>query len=141
MAHSLHLIVTGAIEECHGVVSVINTARQITNAARMSNEAIAKLHEIQEQVGLAVAALIHDVPNRWNTMLFMLQRLLEQKKALIAMSAEMDLGGSNSEDQWTLMDAIVKVLEPFEEATRTVCQDDASISSVIPCIQALRTNF
>lgn len=141
MAHSLHLIVTGAIEECHGVVSVINTARQITNAARMSNEAIAKLHEIQEQVGLAVAALIHDVPNRWNTVLFMLQRLLEQKKALIAMSAEMDLGGSISEDQWTLMEAIVKVLEPFEEATRTVSQDDASISSVIPCIQALRATL
>lgn len=138
MAHSLHLIVTGAIEECHGVVNVINTARQITNTVHMSNKAIAKLHEIQERLGLTVAALIHDVPTRWNTVLFMLQRLLEQKSALIAMSTEMDLGGSVSEHQWTLMEAIVKVLEPFEEATRTVCQDDSSISSVIPCIQALR---
>lgn len=138
MADSLHLIVTGAIEECHGVVSVINTARQITNTIHTSNKAIAKLHEMQEQLGLAVAALVHDMPTRWNTVLFMLQRLLEQKKALIAMSAEVDLGGSVSEHQWTLMEAIVKVLEPFEEATRTVCQDDTSISSVIPCIQALR---
>lgn len=138
MAHSLHLIVTGAIEECDGVVSVINTARQITNAVHMSNKAITKLHEIQEQHGLAVAALIHDVPTKWNTVLFMLQRLLEQKKALIAMSTEMDFGGSVSEHQWTLMEAVVKVLEPFEEATRTMCQDDTSISSVIPCIQALR---
>lgn len=136
MAHSLHLIVTGAIEECHGVVSVINAARQITNTVHMSNKAIAKLHEIQEQLGLAMAALVHDVPTRWNTVLFMLQRLLEQKKALIAMATEMDLGVL--EHQWTLMEAIVKVLEPFEEATHTLCQDDTSISSVIPCIQALR---
>lgn len=139
MPHSLHLIVTGSIEECHGVVSVINTARQITNTVHMSNKALTKLHERQEQLGLSVAALIHDVPTRWNTVLFMLQRQLEQKKALIAMSTEVDLGVSISEHQWTLMEAIVKVLEPFEEATRTVCQDDTSISSVIPCIQALRT--
>ncbi|XP_049437940.1 zinc finger BED domain-containing protein 4-like [Epinephelus fuscoguttatus] len=138
MAHSLHLIVTGAIEECHGVVSVINTARQITNTVHMSNTAVAKLHEIQDKLGLTEAALVHDVPTRWNTVLFMLQRLLEQKKALVAMSTEVDLGGSLSEHQWTLMEAIVKVLEPFEEATCTVCQDDSSISSVIPCIQALR---
>lgn len=138
MAHSIHLIVTGAIEECSGVVSVINTARQITNTVHMSNEASAKLHETQDQLGLAVAALIQDVPTRWNTVLFMLQRLLEQKKALIVISTETDLGGSVSEHQWTLMEAIVKVLEPFEEATRTLCQDDTSISSVIPCIQALR---
>ncbi|XP_068454296.1 zinc finger BED domain-containing protein 4-like [Clinocottus analis] len=138
MAHSIHLIVTGAIEECHGVFTVINTARRITNAIHMSNKAVAKLHEVQERLGLAETALTHDVPTRWNTVLFMLQRLLEQKKALIDMSAEVDLGGSVAEPQWTLMKAIVKVLEPFEEATRTVCQDDASISSVIPCIQALR---
>ncbi|XP_068588825.1 zinc finger BED domain-containing protein 4-like [Cebidichthys violaceus] len=138
MAHSIHLIVTGAIEECHGVVTAINTARRITNTVHMSTKAVAKLHEMQEQLGLAEAALTHDVPTRWNTVLFMLQRLLEQKKALIDMSAEMDLGESVAEHQWTLIEAIVKVLEPFEEATRTVCQDDASISSVIPCIQALR---
>ncbi|XP_075958265.1 zinc finger BED domain-containing protein 4-like [Anarhichas minor] len=138
MAHSIHLIVTGAIEECHGVVTAINTARRITNTVHMSTKSVAKLHEIQERLGLAEAALTHDVPTRWNTVLFMLQRLLEQKKALIDMSTEMDLGGSLAEHQWTLMEAIVKVLEPFEEATRTVCQDDASISTVIPCIQALR---
>ena len=44
---------------------------------------------------------------------------------------------SQSDSQWTLMEDIVKVLEPFEEATHTVCQDDTCISSVIPCIQAL----
>ncbi|TNN60324.1 Zinc finger BED domain-containing protein 4 [Liparis tanakae] len=104
----------------------------------MSTKAVAKLRRIQERLGLAEAALTHDVPTRWNTVLFMLQRLLEQKEALVDMSAEADLGGSVAEPQWTLMEAIVKVLEPFEEATRTVCQDDASISSVIPCIQALR---
>lgn len=141
MAHSLHLIVTAAIEECHGVVSVINTARQITNTVHMSNKALAKLHEMQEQLGLTVAALIHDMPTRWNTALFMLQRLLEQKEALNAMAKVMNLGGSVSEHQWTLMEAIVTVLEPFEEATRTVCQDETSISSVIPCIQALRASL
>ena len=75
MAHFLHLIVTGAIEECHGVVSVINTAGQITKTVHMSNESKAKLHELQEHLGLAMSSLIHDVPNRLNTVLFMLHCL------------------------------------------------------------------
>ena len=89
MAHSLHLIITDAIEECHGVVSVIGTAIQITKTVHMSNETKAKPHELQEQLGLEVSSLSHDVPTRWNTV-FMLQRLLEQKKALTAMSTEID---------------------------------------------------
>ena len=30
----------------------------------------------------------------------------------------------------------MKILQPFEEATHTVCEDVASLSSVIPCVQA-----
>lgn len=33
----------------------------------------------------------------------------------------------------------MKILQPFEEATLTVCEDVASLSSVIPCVQALKT--
>ncbi len=118
--------------------SVINKARQITSTVHRSDKAVAELHEKQEQLGLAAAALIRDVPTRWSTVLFMLQGLLEHKKALIAMSAQMDFGGFFSEHQWTLMEAIVIVLKPFEEAARSVCPDDLCISSVIPCIQVLR---
>ena len=69
----------------------------------------------------------------------MLQRLLEQRRPLTTMSAEMDLGGVMSHHQWELVQAIMKILQPFEEATRTVCEDVASLSSVIPCVQALKT--
>ncbi|GAA6110435.1 zinc finger BED domain-containing protein 4-like isoform X1 [Tachysurus ichikawai] len=55
------------------------------------------------------------------------------------MSAEMDLGGVMSYHQWELVQAIVKILQPIEEATCTVCEDVASLSSVIPCVQALKT--
>ncbi|KAL1282447.1 hypothetical protein QQF64_001250 [Cirrhinus molitorella] len=69
----------------------------------------------------------------------MLQQLLEQRRPLTTMSAEMDLGDVMSHHQWELVQAIVKILQPFEEATRTVCEDVASLSSVIPCVHALKT--
>lgn len=119
MTHSLHLIVTAAIEECHGVVSVINTTRQITITVHMSNKAIAKLHEIQGKLGLGSGCSAC-----WSRR--------------IAVVRVMDLGVSVSEHQWTLMEAIVTVLEPFEEGKHPVCQDETSISSVICCIQASR---
>ena len=82
---------------------------------------------------------VHDVLTRWNSSFHMLQRLLEQRRPLTTMSAEMDLGGVMSHHQWELVQATMKILQPFEEATRTVCEDVASLSSVIPCVQALKT--
>eukprot|EP00064_Thunnus_orientalis_P004194 superscaffoldBa00000375_g4205 len=68
----------------------------------------------------------------------MLQWLLEQKRAIIAMGTQMDLGGSFSHHQWRIVEATVKILQPFEEATRNVCEDVTSLFSVIPCVQALK---
>lgn len=50
------------------------------------------------------------------------------------MSTEIDLSEPVSDSQWTLIEDVVKVLEPFEEAACTVCQDDTTISSVTQCI-------
>lgn len=36
------------------------------------------------------------------------------------------------------MKAAVNILQLFEEATRSVCEDVTSLSSVIPCVQALK---
>jgi len=139
MAHNLHLVVTAVLKECRGVTSVILIARKITGFVHRSNKAVNKLHKIQEELGLPKNTLVHDVSTRWNSSFHMLQRLLEQRRPLTTMCADMDLGGVMSHHQWELVQAIVKILQPIEEATRTVCEEVASLSSVIPCVQALKT--
>lgn len=53
----------------------------------------------------------------------------------------MDLGGSLSYHQWELLETSVKILRPFEEATGTISKDEASLSFVIPCVQALKATL
>lgn len=38
-------------------------------------------------------------------------------------------------DQWALLKAILNVLQPFEEATRLLCKDSASLGELLPLLQ------
>ena len=79
-----------------------------------------------------------DVQTRWNSTFYMVQRLIEQKKAVIAYSAEHDLPAVLTKHQWELMDKLVALLEPFEEITRQISSEDATLADVIPVVTALQ---
>ena len=49
------------------------------------------LHRIQEQLNCPVHMLIQDEPTCWNTMYYMLDRLLEQGQAITAANVELDV--------------------------------------------------
>ena len=61
--------------------------------------------------------LIQDVPTRWNSSYYMLERLVEQKKAITASSAECQPPTELRSHQWVLAEKVVKLLKVFEEAT------------------------
>jgi hypothetical protein len=64
----------------------------------------------------------------------MLQRLLEQKRAITVASTECGI----TAQQWTLAEKVVKLLVVFEEATREASGDYASCAIVIPIINTLK---
>ncbi|KAL3067487.1 hypothetical protein OYC64_017253 [Pagothenia borchgrevinki] len=85
-----------------------------------------------------VKRLQQDVQVRWNSSLYMLQSILEQKRALSVYAADYSLPATLTANQWTLMEKTAEVLAPFEELTRDVSRPTASAADVIPAITALK---
>ncbi|XP_041960023.1 zinc finger BED domain-containing protein 4-like isoform X2 [Alosa sapidissima] len=141
VACALHSVVTGALTQCRAVSHAITIGRKITAFVHSSNDATVKLHQIQVELGLPLNTLVLDVSTRWNSTFQMLRRLLEQKSAIVAMGTQLDSAGSLSHHQWELIEATLKILQPFEEATRNAFEDSTSLSSVIPCVQALKASI
>lgn len=71
---------------------------------------------------------------RWNSSLYMLQSLLERKRALSVFAAERTLPAALTANQWELMKKTADVLAPFEERTRDVNRETATAADVIPAI-------
>ena len=93
--------------------------------------------------------LIQDVVTRWNSTFLMYQRLIEQRWAIYAVFY--DENGTQSqykhlhlkEEQWSLMEQIVKVLEPLQIATTALCETEiVSCSLIYPVANGLlKTTF
>ena len=68
----------------------------------------------------------------------MLERLVEQKKAITAANTECQPPTELRAQQWILAEKVVKLLKVFEEATREISGDYSSASIVIPIINSLK---
>ena len=68
----------------------------------------------------------------------MLERLVEQKKAITAANTECQPPTELRAQQWILAEKVVKLLKVFEEATREINGDYSSASIVIPVINSLK---
>ena len=95
--------------------------------------------QIQNQLGLPQHILFQDVSTRWNSSFYMLQRLLEQKRAISVASTECTSAPTAIRvQQWTLAEKEVKVLVVFDEATREAGGDYASCAIITPIINTLK---
>ena len=113
--------------EARSVCWLIFSARKIVGHFRHLSSATSRLHEIQEELSLPKHQLKQDVVTRWNSTYHMLDRLLEQNRAITVFLAENDdktsKGMSLTARQWTLVVArVVKMLKPFDQLTREVSQ-------------------
>ena len=78
------------------------------------------------------------VSTRWNSDYYMIQRLMEEKAPL---SAEIALTGkveNLTTNEWKLAEGYVKILTPFEQASRELCGESyLTLSMKIPTLQGL----
>lgn len=105
---------------------------------------MAKLKEIQKQLGKSPLILLQDVVTRWNSTYYMVERILELEEALRTTMAL--LNSTNlpiiSVEEWQLLSDIKNVLQPMEEVTKIICgQSYVTLSSVIILTKGLENIY
>ena len=96
---------------------------------------------MQARLGIPQHCLLQDQTTRWNSSYYMLQRLIEQKTAILAAGAESGCSIEFRAEQWNLANKVVHLLQPFEEATREASGDYTSASVIIPIVNSLKRSL
>nr|XP_061809437.1 zinc finger BED domain-containing protein 4-like [Nerophis lumbriciformis] len=135
--HTIDLIVSEAIKSQRMVQNLLSIARKICERVHRSPKAKEKLVELQRDHQLPENQLIQDIPSKWRTSFLMLERLVEQKKAIDELSIECNFREIISCDQWEVMQSVCNALKPFEVAYREIRNRTATLGQVIPLIHIL----
>ena len=137
--HTLQLAIDDGLKMSPGIQEMLKSAKAIVAFYIRSTKATERLKELQVQLNLPDHKLITDCPTRWNSTFYMLQCLLEQKSAITVMCTSS--GGpraSLSASEWCILNKLVQILKPLEEATRELSvEQTVSCSKVIPLLNAI----
>ena len=87
--------------------------RKIVGHFKHSSLAIGHLHFIQRQLNLAEHKLMQDEPTHWDSTYYMLECLVEQRRAISLYDADYGLPERLSANNWQQAEKIVKLLEPM----------------------------
>ena len=118
------------------IVDLLAVCRSIVGHFKHSSVAYHKLAAIQEKLRLPKHTLKQDVSTRWNSSLYMIKSILEQKMALAAYAAENDVQQLTG-NQLEIARKMTLVLEPVEEITQVISKETATLSMVIPFVRVL----
>ena len=84
--------------------------------------------------------LIRDCPTRWNSTFDMLRRLLEVKADLNQVLEDLSMDTLPNSD-WSKMENLIKLLEPFAIHTDQLQNDSQSLSHIVPCLLNLEAHL
>ncbi|XP_049425257.1 E3 SUMO-protein ligase ZBED1-like [Epinephelus fuscoguttatus] len=139
-SHTLNLIVKDSIKADTSLESILEKCGAIVRFFHHSTKATDKLKEVQSQLRFPQHRLIQAVDTRWNSVLYMLERLHEQQQAVT--TALCLLGRTTlclNEGEWSHISQAIEALRPFEEATKEVSAEHyVTISKVIPLVSLLQ---
>ena len=136
--HMLQRAITESLKVQPEVTTMIAAGRRLVTHFNHSGLAQEKLLVIQKELNLPEHQLVQDINTRWNSTFYMIERLLEQKRALSLYIADHDKLTNLTHQQWCLMEQCIKLLKPFEEITKLTSSGLSCISEVIPHVAALK---
>ncbi|XP_018122472.1 zinc finger BED domain-containing protein 6 [Xenopus laevis] len=138
--HTLNLLVMDFLQNNHYITSLLEVARKVCNHFIHSASARSTLSELQFQNNLPNRPLKLETLPHWTSTFYMLQRLIEQQKAIEEYLeshkleiADLHLTSSN----WSLISCLVELLQPFEMVTREVSASGSCLSQVLPEVRYL----
>ena len=136
-AHSLQLVVHDGVLSQRMVIDTLAVSRKIVGHFKHSTLAYHLLDEIKERLDILKHKLQQDEPTRWNSTLFMLESIYEQKMALAAYATEHGGITMLNHNQLDIARKIISALKPVEEITKIISTSSACISAIIPLIKIL----
>ena len=126
-AHSLQLIVNEGVLSQRIVIDLLANCRSIIGHFRRSTVAYDKLKEIQQQLGTSEHKLQQNEPTRWNSSLYMLQSIVDQRMSLAAYGSDGSIPVLTAA-QLDIASKVINVLLPIDEITKCISEDTACIS-------------
>lgn len=148
-AHSLQLGINKGLEKQKSINSIIIKCSQIVGHFSHSNLANEALTKAQQVLNLPQHKLIQSVKTRWNSVYYMMERLLEQKLAILHVLNDrtvtlrkIALDLIIQEEEWNNIEEIVNILKPFELATTFMSSEKQPTASIIqPLSISFKNNF
>lgn len=148
-AHSLQLCVQKGLSSSKDIELLLKVCRDVVSHFHYSNLAAACLKRKQELLGLKTHKLIQSVKTRWNSTYYMLERLSEQREAVLAVLSDRSVISSKTastlemtEVQWLKILRLLEILKPFETATTLLSSEmDPTISMAKPLMKSIVENF
>jgi len=142
VAHTIQLVVHAVLQSAT-ISDTLTSARRVVEYFKRSALATSLLHAKQEQMSVPDHQMIMDVSTRWNSTLYMIDRLLEQRWPVSAVLSDKSHKCQNlSEIQWETLSTVKSLLQPFEAATVFISGDKyVTASAVVSVIHALRVKM
>ena len=135
--HQVQLVVEAGLREQRAVIDICARCRTVAGHFHHSITAQEALHAIQGRLNQKVLSTKQTNNTRWNTTLYMLERMLEIKESITLYATQTGKVPLFSADDWDIIQKLVSTLKPFEELTRKLSDLQSSMSDVIPLILAL----
>ena len=145
--HTIQLVVNRGLKVQPAIIDAIAIARALVGHFRHSSLATDDLYKIQKSLQLdggtpyPTHRLVQDVATRWNSTFYMLERLIEQKRA-IAIYCQDNEGVKNLKaKEWNLMERVITTLRPFEQETKHASMTSATAGMIILSVRVLRATL
>ncbi|XP_011702573.1 PREDICTED: zinc finger BED domain-containing protein 1-like, partial [Wasmannia auropunctata] len=138
-AHTLSLVYPDAVKTIPSLVNLLAKVKSIVTLFKQSVVAADELRRLQFLEGKTegtVLKLIQEVPTRWNSAFYMIQRFLQLKDYINNMLLKCPKAPNMIvRDELEVLQEIVDILKPIEYVTKTIGGDTYTTSSlVIPLI-------
>ncbi|KAE9522942.1 hypothetical protein AGLY_016573 [Aphis glycines] len=143
-AHTLQLCIKKALD-IQIFFILIKRASSIVSAFKHSYKRSYALENVLEQLGKPKLSLIQSCPTRWNSTMFMVERLLAIRQGIVTVMADRTHFTRHQskklefiEENWDHCNILCNSLKPIHLATTVLCADQkVTISLIRPIIHSL----
>jgi zinc finger BED domain-containing protein 1 (E3 SUMO-protein ligase ZBED1) len=164
-AHLIQLTVRDGLDNIPDIKALVTKCRNLVTFFAAGHRQLQRLKAAQEYLNQTPpVTVVQDVATRWNSTFYMLQRLIRLREAIAVVGAELakeGLGGQSSSsqaeaksaatklnklaltsDEWEMVEETIRILAPFEAATRMLSGSKyTTLSLVYPTIAILKENL
>ncbi len=131
-AHLLNLCARDALSDVF-VEKILTKCRPLVGHFKRSGLAMSKIREIQRRLKMPIHKFTQEVPTRWNSTYYIIDRLYEQKESIVLYfneNTETDLDELSNSD-WKHIETLLNILEPLEYATNKVSGEKYSSACIL----------